>query len=77
MFGSTYLCELLVSLMTGKYLRNIRMEGYQFVIIIEINKNTNVESEIIKISTNKKCQSHKNICTEMRQQNRAEWLIIL
>jgi len=63
--------------MKGKYLRNIRMEGYQFVIINEINKNTNVKPEIIKISTNKKCQFHKNICTEMRQQNRAEWLIIL
>ena len=44
---------------TKKYLRNIRMEGYQFVVINEINKNTNVKPEINKISTNKKCQFHK------------------
>jgi hypothetical protein len=37
------------------------MEVYQFVIINEVRKNTNVNSESNILSTNKKSQLHKNI----------------
>jgi hypothetical protein len=40
---------------TKKDLRNIRMNRHQFFLKNESNKNTNVKSEINKLSTNKKC----------------------
>ena len=43
-----------------KDLRTIRMNIYQFVTNNESSKNTNVKSEIKKLSTNNRCQFLEN-----------------
>ena len=56
---------------TKKGLRNIRMNVYQFVTNNESSRNTNVKSEINKLSTNKRCQFPENIVhvNETSEQN--------
>jgi len=44
-----------------KDLRNIRMNIYQFVTNNDSSENTNVKSEINKLSTGKRCQFLENI----------------
>jgi len=57
------MCKQLFTLMKRKKkdLRSIRMNRYQFVTNNESSKNTNVKSEISKLSTNKRCQFLENI----------------
>jgi hypothetical protein len=51
----TYVWTVFFTHETKKDLRNITMNGYQFVFNNESNKNTNVKSDINKLSINKRC----------------------